>query len=70
MSEYHLEVSIVTEKDIKRYGGHPCDGCRRDIKPGDKIVVEIDSCCGPSGCYRILCSNCIKQAHNELLTIQ
>jgi hypothetical protein len=43
-----------------------CDGCREDPPPGTLILSGIDSCCGPGGCVRHLCADCVKLAAKTL----
>ncbi len=63
-TEYQLEVNILTSEFIERYGPRHCGGCGRDVNVGEKIVSNIESCCG--GCSRHLCADCIKRTYKEL----
>lgn len=54
--------NLIIENYTDKYGPHKCDGCGREFIVGEKVINGIESCCG-GGCWRMLCSNCIKIAY-------
>jgi len=42
-----------------------CDGCGKIIRKGDKMLTNIDSCCG-GGCVRSICIDCLEYAYKQL----
>jgi hypothetical protein len=60
----HLRRAIVSNTRYMEEGFTPvatCDGCERNLAEDEPAIVNITSCCG-SGCYRVLCVACVKEA--------
>lgn len=57
-NESGLELSIADQDDVK-YG--TCDGCGRKWVAGDKMIINIESCCG-GGCSRSICEQCVRHS--------
>lgn len=57
-----LSVEIINDEYRE---GQKCDGCLKELKKGDFLIGDIESCCG-GGCSRAVCEACITDAYNKI----